>query len=154
MNCDLTEYGLELPVLKLGRRMWAARGTDPLLRQCPPGTGGRALSLADGGGLLECGGMYSRYLRHALTGDTPSAIPRKEAEQLGGGLRKVRDPYRQYLREISGRGVPFRDGKERNRNIRLDRNEPDRIRQLLDLGIRNITTRNLKEALRLRGEGA
>ncbi len=32
-------------------------------------------------------------------------------------------------------------------------NEPVRIRQLLGMGIRNITTRNLKEALMLRREG-
>ena len=154
MNCDLKEYGLELPVLKLAgecglpvEQILYSGSVRPVPAEepCP----WRTVEVY--WNVEECiPGIYE----HALTGDTPSAISRKEAEQLAAACRKCGIRTVNICEKFLGE--EFLSVMEKN-GIGISAwtvNEPDRIRQLLDLGIRNITTRNLKEALRLRGEGA
>ena len=154
INCDLKEHGLEEAVYILAEecglpeeQILYSGSVTPCAASCDC----RWKNVEIYWNVEECiPGIYE----HAVSGDTPSAIPRKDAEQLAEACLKCGIHTVNICEKFLGE--EFLSVMEKN-GIGISAwtvNEPERIRQLLDLGIRNLTTRNLKEALRLRRERA
>ena len=150
----MKEYGLELPVLKLAEACGLPAGQILYSGSVRPVSADEPCpwrKVEVYWNVEECiPGIYE----HAVSGDTPSAIPRKDAEQLAEACLKCGIHTVNICEKFLGE--EFLSVMEKN-GIGISAwtvNEPERIRQLLDLGIRNLTTRNLKEALRLRRERA
>lgn len=153
INCDLKEYGLELPVLKLAEECGLCREqilysgsvrpvelSEPCdwrsvevywnVEECIPGI----YENTDGDGPEKI-----------LTGETAKKLA-SACHRCGIHTVNICEKYlgEEFLSIMKENGIGISAWTV---------NEPERVCQLLDLGIRNITTRNLKEALRLRGEG-
>ncbi len=153
MNCDLKEYGLELPVLRLAEEC----GLSP--EQILYSGSVRPLRMAEPCPWREVEVYWNvEECIPDFCGDTGPDHPKdisteSTAEKLVAACRvcgiSTVNICGKFLNES------FLSVMEKN-GIGISAwtvNEPVRIRQLLGIGIRNITTRNLKEALMLRREG-
>lgn len=152
MNCDLKEYGLELPVLELAEscgltpeQILYSGSVRPveLTQDCP----WRSVEVY--WNVEEClPGIYEATGEHCPEEIITEEVAEKLAAaciKCGIGTVNICEKYlgEEFLSVMKKNGIGISAWTV---------NEPERIRQLLDLGIRNITTRNLKEALSLRGE--